>query len=929
MGTRALDRILSPKSVVLAGASAREGSSGRAMAQNLLAGGFKGDIFFVNPRYPEIEGRPCYPSIAALPKTPDLLVVVAPPEATLALVAAAQARGCGGAVVMTQDPDGEKGALTEGLRAIARHSKMRIVGPNCLGVIAPRVGLNASSSAQQAPLGDLAVISQSGAVGAALLSWSRTHKLGFSGLVSAGEMADVDFGDLLDYFALDYTTRAILLYIDRLEDPQTFMSAARAAARVKPVIVVKSGRYLLKTKSEAHSPNLAGPDAVYDAAFRRAGLLRVADIDELFDAAEALGRVKPFPGRRLAIVTNGGGLGRLAADRLIDLNGQLAPIEPATWDKLADVLPDTVQRANPIDIDADANPARIKATVAAALEDKSVDAVLAMHAPTALSRSVEAAVALVEAAKEARKKTVNQKPIFAVWFGATPETDKVFEDARIPHYETGAVRGFMHMVRWNEAREFLTTTPPSLPEAFKPDVEAARKIVREALTRGHNWLSPVEATRLLAAYAIPVAPARFARSPEEVAELARLYIARFGACVVKIASRDIPHKSDVGGVLLELRTPDIAAEATREMLERVKSERPHARIDGVTVHPMIKRPHGRELLAGIADDPTFGPVIVFGRGGKAVEVINDRALALPPLDLSLAHDMINRTRVKRILKEYHDVQRADVDAVALTLVKLSQLAADIPEIRVVDLNPLLADEQGVMVVDARVGLEADPLQRPGELNRRFAVAPYPKDLERHIVLKDGARVFLRPVRPEDEDMYRRFFESVPAGDLRLRFFAPVKSFSHAFLARLTQIDYARAFAIAAVDENSGVLLGGVRLMLNADRTEGEYAILLGPGMKGKGLGWLLMQYMIDYARRMGLERVEGQVLAENTPMLAMCRTLGFKIRDARDEPGVVVATLDLRQDAAHAASPPPQTGHAAAPRAQTLSGVSNETGGGA
>lgn len=897
MGTRALDRILTPKSIALVGASQRDGSIGKAMVDNLLGAGFRGEISFVNPRYGEIEGRACHDDLTRLPAAPDLVVVAAPPAATLRAIEKAERLGVGGAIVMSRDPRGDDRGLTEGLRRIVRRSKMRIIGPNCLGVIMPRVGLNASSSAQQARAGDMAVVSQSGAMGAALLAWSRARKVGFSGIVSAGEMADVDFGDLLDYFALDHATRAILLYIDRLEDPQTFMSAARAASRVKPVIVVKSGRHRRGPKGGALSANLAGPDAVYDAAFRRAGLLRVSDIDELFDAAEALGRLKPFPGNRLTIVSNGGGLGRLAADRLADYQGVLATPEQATWDRLADVLPASVRRLNPIDIEGDADPARFKATVAAALDDKATDAVLAMHAPTALSRSLESAAAVAEAVKEARRKNVNAKPVFAVWFGATPETDKAFEEARIPHYETGAVRGFMHMVRWNEAREFLMSAPPNLPEDFEPNVERARTIVKQALDRGHAWLSPVEASQLLEAYDIPVAPARFAHAPEEVAELARLFIARSGACVVKIASRDIEHKSDVGGVLLELRTPEIAAEATREMIARVKRERPDARIEGVTVHPMIKRPHGRELFAGIADDSTFGPVIVFGRGGKAVEVIEDRALALPPLDLSLAHDMIRRTRVASILKEYHDVKTADVDAVALTLVKLAQLAADIPEVRNLDLNPLLADETGVMVVDARIGVAADPAQRPGRLNRRFAVAPYPKDLEAHLELKDGTKVFLRPVRPEDEDMYRAFFETVPANDLRLRFFAPVKAFSHAFLARLTQIDYARAFAIAAIDEASGALLGGVRLMMDADLTEGEYAILLGPAMKGRGLGWILMQNMIDHARRIGLDHVEGQVLAENAPMIAMCRALGFTVRDARDEPGVVVVTLDLKKDA--------------------------------
>lgn len=899
MGTRALDRILSPKSLALVGASPRPGSSGRALFDNIVGAGFKGEISLINPRYETLDGHPCAPSLSALAKAPDLAIVAAPAEHVVAQVEEAERLGALGALVMTRDPAGWRGGdMTEGLQRIARRGRIRLIGPNCLGVLMPRAGLNASLSAQAAPVGDLAVVSQSGAIGAALLAWAQTKHVGFSGLVSAGEMVDVDFGDLLDYFALDVATRSILLYIDRLEDPQKFMSAARAAARVKPVIVVKSGRHKRGPRGGSSVANMAGPDTVYEAAFRRAGLLRVADVDELFDAAEALGRIKPFPGRRLAIVSNGGGLGRLAADRLADQRGILAPVEAATWQKLEGILPPDIAKENPLDIDGDADPERFRTAVGALLEDRSTDAIMVMHAPSALSRSVEAAEAVVATVKEARKKTLSPKPVFAVWFGATPETDKIFEDARIPHYQSGAVRGFMHMVRWNEAREFLMSAPPNMPEDFQPDVDRARSVVRQAIDRGHRWLAPVEMTMLLDAYDIPMAPARFARTPEEAGELARLYIARAGSCVVKIVSRDISHKSDIGGVMLELRTPDAAVEAAREMMERIAREMPEARIEGVTVHPMIKRPHGRELIAGIADDPTFGPVIVFGRGGKAVEIIEDRALALPPLDLSLAHDLIKRTRVSNILEYYRDVPRADVDAVALTLVKLAQLAADVPEVRELDLNPLLADERGVMVVDARIRVEPDPKQRPGQSNRRFAVAPYPKDLEQTIFTKDGTEVLVRPVRPEDEEMYRAFFETVPQDDLRLRFFAPVKAFSHAFLARLTQIDYARAYAVAAIKVETGELLGGVRLMMNADLTEGEYAILLGPKVKGQGLGWTLMKMMIEQGRRLELDHIEGQVLTENGPMLQMCKALGFKLRESRDEPGVTIVTLNLRDGGA-------------------------------
>lgn len=893
MSTHRLERVFNPKSVALAGASPREGSTGRAVLDNLRAGGFKGRLELIHPNHAEVDGMACVPSLRDLQAAPDLLVVCTPEEAVMPLVEEAAAMGVAAALVMTPDPVPGDSSLFTRLKKLTERSGIRVIGPNSLGVLAPRAGLNASYAARQVKTGDLAVISQSGAISAALISWAGRRNVGFSGLVSVGATADVDFADLLDYYALDPQTRAILMYIENLADPQAFMSAARAASRVKPVIAVKSGRNRQAQRAATHTGNLATPDAVYDAAFRRAGLLRVSDIDELFDAAEALGRVKPFPGKRLAILTNGGGISLLAADKLIDMGGELAQIAPETAEKIQALMPVPWTPANPVDIEGDADGPRFAAALAALAADRSNDAVLVMNAPTALSKSNEVAEAIAGAVKKARASTLVPKPIFTVWYGGTDETDKIFEAARIPHYQTGAISGFMHMVRWREAREFLMNAPPSLPENFSPDTLRAREIVQGVIKRGGQWLTPIETSELLESYDIPVAPARLAHSPEEAAELARLMISTHGACVIKIMSPDIPHKSDVGGVVLDLRSVQAVAEAARAMLDRVKDLIPDAQIDGVSVHPMIKRPHGRELLAGIADDPTFGPVIVFGRGGKAVEMINDRALALPPLDLSLARDLIERTRVVRLLRNYRDVPEADIDAVALTLVKLSQLTADIPEIRELDLNPLLADESGVVAMDARVVVRAEPAARLGDVNPRFAVAPYPKHWERHIALKDGTPVFVRPVKPEDEDMYRGFFENVTQEDLRLRFFAPVKEFSHAFIARLTQIDYARAFAIAAIREDNGGMLGGVRLMLDANREVGEYAILLRSDLKGQGLGWKLMKLMIEWAETQGLRRVEGQVLSENVTMLQMCQALGFKVQDDPHEHGVKLVKLDL------------------------------------
>ena len=893
MSTHQLKALFKPRSLALAGASARQGSLGRAVLDNLRRAGFAGPIQLINPRHALIDDAPCYASVAALPQTPDLLVVAAPREAVAELVEQAAARGVQAAVVITADPSHGEGSLAAQLREIAARTGIRVVGPNCLGVLSPVGGLDASFSAYPARKGDLAVISQSGAVAAALTAFAAGRGIGFSGLVSIGDMADVDFAALLDWFALDGATRAILLYVESIGDAKGFMSAARAAARVKPVIVIKAGRNPRAAKAAAtHTGAMAGSDAVYDAAFRRAGLLRVRDINELFEAAEALGRVAPFPGDRLAILTNGGGVGVLAVDDLMELGGKLAELSPATLTTLDAILPATWSRANPVDIVGDADALRFSAALGPLLADPMNDAVMVLHCPTALSDGMAVAQAVADTARAAT--ALRRKPLFAVWLGASPQSDRIFEEARIPHYQTGAMAGFMHLVTWGRNREALMATPPNLPEGFSPDVKRARQIIAGVLARGDVWLDPIEATGLFEAYAIPIAQAILATSPEEAARVAGPLLAAHGRCVVKIHSRDIQHKSDVGGVVLDLASPQAVEEAVAAMLARVGKLAPKARIAGVTVHPMIRRPEGRELIAGLAEDPTFGPVVLFGRGGKAVEVINDRALALPPLDLGLALDLISRTRVAHLLRAYRDVPAADLDEVALTLVKLAQMSADLPEIRELDINPLLADGDGVVAMDGRVRVAPLEEGRRGPVNPRFAVAPYPKQWERWLTGADGRRVFVRPVRPEDEAMYRTFFAQVSPEDLRLRFFAPVKDISHAFIARLTQIDYARALALCATLE-TGEMLGAVRLMLDADHESGEFAILLRSDQKGRGLGSALMKMIIDYGQREGVKHIEGQVLAENTTMLAMCQQLGFEIRDEEDGAGAKEVRLDLRK----------------------------------
>jgi acetyltransferase len=899
MSTYRLDKLFAPRSVAVVGASPRDTSPGRAVLSNLRAAAFEGSIDLVNPRYAEIEGIKAVKTIQDLPTPPDLVVIATPPQSVPGIVKAAGEKGAAAAIIITAGLGHGTDSLADGCEKAARATGLRLVGPNCLGVLSSRAKLNASFAARMPPTGDLALVSQSGAITAGLIEWSAVHGIGFSAVVSLGDMIDVDLGDLLDFFALDGATRAILLYVESINNARKFMSAARAAARIKPVVVVKSGRHAQGAKAaQTHTGALAGSDAVYEAAFRRAGLLRVLDLDELFAAAETLGRVRPFLGKRLAILTNGGGIGVLAVDRLVDLGGTLAGISPGTMQKLDSALPPIWSRANPVDIAGDADPARYVTALEGLIEDPENDAILVMNVPTALASTPAAARSVAAVAQAHRNSLIRSKPIFAVWVGTNEAVTPIFEADGIPSYETesDAVQGFMHLVHYREALDALMATPPSLPQDFKPDVAMARDVVANAAEGGRAWLDPIEMTRLLAAYSIPIAPALLARSADEAAVAARPWLAEGLGVVAKILSPDIVHKSEVGGVRLNLTSERAVREAVADILARARAAKPDARITGVTLHPMILRPKARELIAGIADDPTFGPVIVFGRGGTAVEVIDDKALALPPLDLKLARDLIARTRVSRVLKAYRDVPAADLDAVALLLVKLAQLAADVPELRELDLNPVLADRSGIIAVDARAMVAPlKPARRGPAGHPRFAIRPYPKEWERAAALRDGTRILVRPVRPEDEPLYGPFFAAVTPQDLRLRFFAPVKEFGHRFIARLTQIDYARAMAFVAIEETMGNMLGVIRLHADANYDSGEYAVLVRSDLKGRGLGYLLMQLIIEYARVEGLKTIEGQVLSENTAMLAMCKELGFDIAlDPRD-PDTYLVKLAIRE----------------------------------
>jgi acetyltransferase len=891
MSIRNLPYLFRPRSLALVGASKTPSSVGAVLAHNLFGAGFDGPIMPVNPKYRAIEGVLTYPDIASLPVTPDLGVISTPPETVPGIVAELGARGTRAAVIITAGfgESSQRGRELE--RAVLDAAKphgVRVVGPNCLGIIVPGISLNASFSHLAPAAGRLAFAAQSGAMVTSVVDWAHSRGIGFSHLVSLGDMVDVDFGDMLDYLANDPDTRAILLYIEAVTHARKFMSAARAASRMKPVIVVKGGRHAAGARAVAsHTGALAGADAVYDAAFRRAGMLRVRTLEELFDAVETLGMTWPLKGDRLAILTNGGGIGVLATDALMDLGGHLAELSDETVAELDKRLPPTWSRTNPVDIIGDAPGSRYADALAALRQDKGVDAVVVLNCPTAVASATDAAQAVINAAAAARGPT-----ILTSWVGdhCARDARRLFAEHKVPTYSTPeqAVTAFMHTVNYRRSQEALMETPPSAPEEFVPDTARARAVIDRALDREGPWLTEPEAKDVLSAYGVPVVSTRIAASPHDAAALA----AEIGAPVVlKILSPDITHKTDVDGVALDIVGPAAAQETAARMLHHVAGARPDARLTGVTVQPMVRRPGAFELIVGFTEDAQFGPVIMFGHGGSAVEVVDDKALGLPPLNMHLAREVMSRTRVYRLLLGYRGLPAANLDAIALTLTKVSQLVVDFPEIAEIDVNPLLADAYGVLAVDAR--LRVGPRRIEGD---RLAIRPYPKELEEDVPLGDGRTLLLRPIRPEDEPSLQAAFAKLSPEEVRLRFFVPMKTLSHVMAARFTQLDYDREMALVLTEHGAPGrtdILGVVRITADPDNERAEYAVIVRKEMTGMGLGVLLMRRIIDYARGRGIGKIYGDVLADNTTMLKLCRVLGFTWPSSPGEAGVVRVTLKL------------------------------------
>ncbi len=889
MSLRNISALFDPASVAVIGASNNEDAVGHVVMRNLIEGRFAGPVMPVNPKYRAVAGVLAYPDVASLPEAPDLAVICTPAPTVPGLIEALGQRGTKAAVVVSghlAGPAPEVGATYhQAMLAAAKPYGLRILGGTSLGVLAPRGGLNASFAHVKALPGRVAFVSQSGALCTAVLDWALPRGIGFSRFAALGDAADIGFDDLLDYLGTDPATSAILLYIESVTERRRFMAAARAAARNKPVIAVKADVGDLQDvplPASTLSSFLATRDAVFEAALRRAGILRVASLDELFGAVETLARARPVRGDRIAVLSTGGGTGLMAVDELKRGGGHLARLAPETLRRLNSVSP---KPGNPLDIGAGAPPRRYAEALRILAEDVGVDAILVMHAPYPLTSSAEAARAVIETTREIGIS------VLTCWVGghAAGEGRRLFAEAGMANYDTpsSAVTALLHMVEHRRTQKMLMETPPSLSAEFQPDVAAARAVIAAALAEGRTLLSEPESKAVLAAYGMPVVPARIAADADEAAAIAT----EIGFPVaLTVHSPDVLRKWDVGGVALTLETAEAVRAAALAMATRMHERRPDARLDGFLVQRMVPRVHARQLVMGLATDALFGPVVLFGEGGRAVEVVRDHAVGLPPLNLPLAREVVSRTRIAKLLQASADRPAADLGAVCLALSQVAQIAVDLPEVIELDINPLFADDKGVIAVDAR--MKVAPFA--GRDSGRLAIRPYPKSLEEKVRLRDGREVLLRPVRPEDEEAHRELKERMTPEDVRNRFFGGTGPINHSQWARYTQIDYEREMAFGAIlDGGDGrtECLGVVRTITDPDNRRAEFAIAVRSDMKGQGLGKMLMEKSIRHARERGTAEIAGQILAGNQAMIGLARRLGFPVTPM---PGADVVDVRLR-----------------------------------
>lgn len=891
MSIRNLDKIFDPHRVAVIGASDSPSSVGYTVLRNLVGSGFRGVVYPVNPKRESVQGIHAYPDIPSLPHAPDLAVVCTPAPSVPGIVRACGEAGTRGMVIISAGfrEIGAEGKKLEQqvLEEQARFDGMRIVGPNCLGIIVPGIHLNASFAAATPQKGHIGFISQSGALCTSVLDWALEEGIGFSYFVSVGNMLDVNMGDLIDYFGSATETQSIILYIESISEAREFMSAARAFARTKPIVAYKAGRFAESAQAAAsHTGAMAGVDAVYEAAFQRAGIVRIFEVDDMFDCAELLARQQPPKGDRLAIITNAGGPGVMTTDTLIACDGKMATLSEETVKELDGCLPPFWSHGNPVDVLGDAPPERFAKAVETVIKDKEVDAVLVILTPQAMTDPTATAQAVARAASHAHK------PVLAAWMGGlmVSEGIQILNEAGIPSYTTPekAVRAFMHLVSYARNLEILHETPRDIPMDFTLDRRRLRGVFDTILTEGNEVLSENVSKAFLESYEIPVTKPRLARSPEEAIELAQ----EAGYPVVlKIHSPEITHKTDVGGVALNLSSDEAVRKAFDKMIATAGEKRPDAHIMGATVQKMMTHPNGFELILGMKKDPVFGAVIMVGMGGTAAEVFRDRALALPPLNESLARRMLEALKSWPLLQGHRGKPGANIDRLIEILLRFSYMVADYPEIKELDVNPLLVTPDDAVALDARVIIDREMVAHTVRPYAHLAIRPYPEEFVAEKKMADGTPVVLRPIKPEDEPMWHDLLGSCSTQSLWFRFSYLFKQTTHEMAARYCFVDYDREIGIVAEVEEEGErkLIGVGRLVADMNHENAEYAVIVVDRWHGHGLGGLLTDYCLDVARRWGVKHVVAETSKDNARMLATFRNRGFEMNEESEEDVVLVS----------------------------------------
>ena len=897
MVTLNLDKIFNPKTVAIVGASDVEGSVGYAIVKNLTQQGYKGKVYFVNIRKPEILGVKTYPTVNEIPEAVDLAMIATPAKTVPDVMEECGRAGVKGAIIVSAGfkeigPEGK--ALGQRVLEKAKRYGIRVIGPNCIGVMRPRINLNATFVNKVPKPGKVAFLSQSGALGSAILDWAISENIGFSNFVSVGSMIDVDFGDLIDYFGTDPQTKSILMYAEGITEARKFMSAARHFARTKPIIVVKSGKFSESAKAAAsHTGSLSGEDAIYDAAFKRAGVVRVDEIADLFNAAEVLG-TQPLPrGPNLAIITNAGGPGVMATDALIDKGGKLAKLSDKTLNILNSALPPFWSKGNPIDVLGDAQPERYKVAIEACLNDANVDGIVIIFTQQGVVEGTAVAKGIVQVIGD---RHFHDKTILTSFMGngAAQEANRIFNENNIPTYTTPeqAIKTYMTMYQYQRNVELIYETPEELPVDAAPPKRPINVIFRGAALENREILTEDEAKRILKYYEFPVVETAVANNVDEAIAYAR----KMGFPVVlKILSPQIVHKSDAGGVILNVHSEADVREAFSTLIQRANDYNPEAQIIGVTVQPMIDR-RGYELIIGGKTDPVFGPVILFGMGGVGVELFKDYSIGLPPLNTTLIRRMMEETKIYQLLKGYRKSVPVNLRVLDETLLLFSQLLTDFPQIKEIDINPLLINDKEACILDARIAIDKERVFKKFEPHEHMVISPYPKKYELIWTLENGDEVLLRPIKPEDEPRWLEMMQSFSEESIRYRFFGMLKDTPHEIRVRYCNIDYDREIAIVAESTENGKkkLLGVTRLSIDPEGKGGEMAFIVGDKWQGLGLGTKLVDYALEIAKEMGVENIYSIMLPDNYRALSLTKKMGFNLEYLSD--GTVKGVLDLREE---------------------------------